>query len=80
MTGVAVNVALDAPHDDAMLTLAVIVGLTVTLIAFEVAVALAKHGLAFDVITTVTASPLANVELVKVELSVPASFPFTFHW
>ena len=63
-----------------MLTLAVIAEFTVTVIAFDVAVALSKHGIPFDVITTVTASPLANVELVKVALSVPASFPFTFHW
>ena len=35
---------------------------------------------AFDVITTVTLSPLFRVVLVKVGLFVPTSIPFTFHW
>ena len=80
MAGVAINVALDPPHNDARLTLAVIAEFTVTVIAFEVAVAISKHGIPFDVITTVTASPLDNVELMKVALFVPALVPFTFHW
>ena len=35
---------------------------------------------AFDVICTVTASPLFKVGLVKVALLVPTFAPFTFHW
>ena len=60
----------------------VIVGsaFTVMVIAFEVAGEPVRHGLALDVITTVTICPLVNVVVVKVVLFVPAFVPFTFHW
>ena len=49
------------------------------LIAFEVALA-GEAQLAFEVITTVTTSPLAKVVEVNVGELVPALAPFTFHW
>ena len=55
-------------------------GVTAATIVFEVAVAVVKHGLADDVITTLTAALLANDEVVNVGLFVPALVPFTFHW
>ena len=41
-----------------------------------------RQGVAFEVITTVTASLLLSVDDVKVSLpvTVPALLPFTFHW
>ena len=54
---------------------------TVMVTALEVAGELVKHGLAFDVITTVTASLLANVVAVNVDAVCPETLaPFTFHW
>jgi hypothetical protein len=62
-----------------MLTAGAEGALTVMVIVFEVA-GLPITPLWLDVITHVTASPLANVlELYVVEL-VPTFTPFTFHW
>jgi hypothetical protein len=61
-------------------TLAVRIGLTVMLILFEVAGEPVKQGVAFEVITHVTASVLANVVEVNVAEFVPTFVPFTFHW
>jgi hypothetical protein len=58
----------------------VLAGVTATTIVFEVAVAVVKHGLADDVITTLTAALLTKEEVVNVGLFVPALVPFTFHW
>ena len=82
--GVAVKVTLVPVHivlpgAAAMLTDGETVAVTTMVIEFDVAVV----GFAQpsdDVITTVTTSPLANVELWKVLLFVPAFTPFTFHW
>ena len=52
----------------------------VIVIVFDVAGELLKQGVALEVITTVTASLLANVVDVKVVLSVPTLLPLTFHW
>ena len=48
--------------------------------AFEVAGEPIKQGEAFEVITTVTTSPLFKALVVKVALSVPTSVLFNFHW
>ena len=53
---------------------------TVIAILFEVAGEPTKQGVALDVISTVTTSPLAKAVVVKIALSVPTLFPFTFHW
>jgi len=60
----------------------VIVGsaFTVVVIAFDVAGEPVRHGLALEVITTVTICPFVNAFVVKVALLVPAFVPFTFHW
>jgi hypothetical protein len=47
--------------------------------AFDVTVVVETQ-VALEVITQVTTSPLANVEVVKDALFVPAFVPFTFHW
>jgi hypothetical protein len=67
---VAVNVTL-APAQivlsaslDAMLTLAGKFGLTVVVIVFDVAGDPVKHGVALDVITTLTSSSFANPVVV----------------
>ena len=64
MVGVAVKVTLvpaqKVADGEAMLTLAVKIGLTVTVIGFDVAGEPDKHGLAFEVITTVTISLFDN--------------------
>ena len=39
-----------------------------------------RHGVAFEVITTVTASLLLSVDDVNIALFVPAFTLFTFHW
>ena len=66
MTGVAVKVTVVPEHtglaEAAMATLAVKIGLTVIAIAFEVAGDPSRHGAAFEVITTLITSPLANVD------------------
>jgi hypothetical protein len=62
-----------------MLTLAGKFGLTVVVMLFDVAGDPVKHGVAFEVITTLTTSPLFNVVVVKVVLFVPTFDPFTRH-
>ena len=85
MVGVAVNVTLAPEHIvlplalDAMLTLAGKFGFTVVVILFDVAGDPVKHGVAFDVITTLTTSLFASVVVVNVALFVPAFTPFSFH-
>jgi hypothetical protein len=85
LTGIALKVtdvpAQIAPAGDAaILTLACRSGLTTMIIPVEVAGDPLRHGVAFDVITTVTTSLLLRTDDVKVELLVPAFIPFTFHW
>ena len=79
----AVKVTLVPEHivvaEALILTLAVKIGLTVIEILLEVAGELVKHGVALDVITTVTISLLANVVEVNVVLFVPTLPPLTFH-
>ena len=58
---------------------AVLLGLTVLVMPVLVAVAVAAQA-ALDVNTTLTASLLANVVVVKVEELVPVLVPLTFHW
>ena len=58
---------------------AVLLGLTVLVMPVLVAVAVAAQD-ALDVKTTLTASLLANVVVVKVEELVPVLVPLTFHW
>ena len=85
LVGVAVKVTLEPAHDVcepeviAILTLATTIGFTVIIIALLVAGEPVEHGLALEVSTTVTESPFANVDDVKVELLVPAFTPFTCH-
>ena len=63
-----------------ILTLAVKIGLTVIEILLEVAGEPVKQGAALDVITTVTASLLANVVDVNVDAVSPeTSVPFICH-
>ena len=64
--------------EEAMLTLAVTVGVTTIVIALEVA-GLPVTQFAFEVITQVTTSLFAGVVDVKVLLFVPVFVPFTFH-
>ena len=84
--GVAVKVtdvpAQIAPDGDAaILTLAGNNGLTVIVIAFDVAGDPVRHGVAFDVIDTVITSSSARVDEVYVELVAPGIFtPPFFHW
>ena len=69
-----------APDGEAaILTLAGKFGFTVIVIAFDVAGEPVKHGLAVEVITTVTLSLLANEELVYVALFVPTGVAPTYH-
>ena len=86
MVGVAVNVTLVVAQIvlsaslDAMLTLAGRFAFTVVVIGFDVAGEPVKHGVAFDVITTVTTSLFVNVLVVYVALVAPTiSLPFSFH-
>ena len=85
MVGVAVNVTLVfaqivlSASLDAMLTLAGRFAFTVVVIPFDVAGEPVKHGVAFDVITTVTTSLFVNDALVYVALFVPTLVPFNFH-
>ena len=83
MVGVAVKVTfvpvhIVLPGEAAMLTDGATVPVTAMVIEFDVAVIGLAHA-SDDVITTVTTSPLASVELWKVLLLVPALTPFTFH-
>ena len=39
-----------------------------------------RHGVAFEVMTTVTTSPLARAAEVNNGLFVPTSTPLTLHW
>jgi hypothetical protein len=64
--------------DDAPPT--VLFAVTVIVTPFDVAGEPVKHGVAFDVITQVTAALFVNVvEVYVVELD-PTLVPFTFHW
>ena len=65
---------------DPTLTLAGKFGLTVIVTVFDVAGEPVEHGLAFDVITTLTVFPFANVVEVNVAAVCPETFvPLTFH-
>lgn len=64
---------------DKMLTLAGRFGFTVIVIVFDVAGEPVAQ-VAFDVMMTLTMSPLFNVVVVNVVLFVPAFAPFTCHW
>ena len=85
MVGVAVNVTLVVAQIvlsaslDAMLTLAGRFAFTVVVIAFDVAGDPVKHGVALEVITTVTTSSFVNVLVIYVALLVPTLFPLIFH-
>ena len=86
MVGVAVNVTLVPVQIvlfvafDAMLTLAVRIGLTIVVIPFDVAGEPVKHGVALDDITTVTTSLFVNVLVVYVAVVAPTiSLPLSFH-
>ena len=82
MVGVAVKVTEAPEHivvaDAATETEGVTDALTVIVMEFEVAV-VGEVQLAFDVIITVTKSPLTNVVLVNVGEFVPTLPPFTCH-
>ena len=83
LVGVAVKVTfvpvhIVLPGTAAMLTDGATVPVTAMVTEFDVAVVGLAHT-SDDVITTVTTSPLASVELWKVLLLVPALTPFTFH-
>ena len=84
LVGVAVKVTLVPAHivvaDADTDTLAGKFGLTVIVTPLEVAGDPVKHGLAFEVSSTVTTSLLFNVVVVYVLLLVPTFVPFTFHW
>ena len=86
MVGVAVNVTLVVAQIvlsaslDAMLTLAGRFAFTVVVIPFDVAGEPVKHGVALEVITTVTTSLFINVLVIYVALIAPTiSFPLSFH-
>ena len=65
---------------DAMLTLAGRFAFTVVVMPFDVAGEPVKHGVAFDVITTVITSLFVNVLMVYVALVAPTiTFPLSFH-
>jgi hypothetical protein len=61
-----------------MLTLAVRFELTLITILFDVTVVVLTQE-EVDVITQVTTSLFANVEVINAELFVPTFTPFTFH-
>ena len=85
MVGVAVKVTLVPAHIILSASLEVIVtlagnnGLTVVVIPDDVAGLPVKHGVALEVITTVTISPFDNVDVVYVALFVPILLPLSFH-
>jgi hypothetical protein len=80
--GVAVNVTLDAGQigfaEADIFTLAGKVGLTIILIAFEVAVVGTAQA-ELEVNTQVMTSPFTNTALVYVVLLIPTFTPFNFH-
>jgi hypothetical protein len=82
LVGVAVNVTLVPGQivvaEAAMLTLTGKFGLTVMVMAFEVA-GLPVAQVALDVSTQVTMSPFTRAALVNVELFVPAGEAPTYH-
>jgi hypothetical protein len=82
LVGVAVNVTLFPEHiaedDAAIATLAAADGLTVIVIAFEVAGEPVTHA-PLAVITQVTTLPLVSVLVVNVGLFVPTFVVPTFH-
>ena len=82
MVGVAVNVTEAPEHivvvGVVMLTDGVTAGLTVIVIAFDVAV-VGDAQVAVEVITQVTIAPVVSVLVVYVALLVPTFVPFTFH-
>jgi hypothetical protein len=82
--GVAVNVTDVPSHiapagEAAMLTLAGRLGLTAIVIPEDVAGDPVTHGVAFEVITTVTTSPLTSAADANDGLFVPVFTPFTLH-
>jgi hypothetical protein len=82
LVGVAVNVT-EVPEqigfeDAEILTLAGKFGFTVMVTEFEVA-GLSVAQVAFEVMTQVTTSLLARLELEYVALLVPILVPFNFH-
>ena len=85
MVGVAVNVTLVfaqivlSASLDAMLTLAGRFAFTVVVIPFDVAGDPVKHGVALDVITTVTTSLFVNVLVIYVALLDPTLASLSFH-
>ena len=84
-TGVAVKVTDVPAHtglaDAPIVTLTGRIELTVIVIAFDVDGDPVRHGVAFEVITTVIMSPSARVDEVYVELFAPGIFaPPFFHW
>ena len=85
MVGVAVKVTLVPAHIILSASLEVIVtlagnnGLTVVVIPDDVAGLPVKHGVALDVITTVTTSLLTKVVVVYLLLFVPILLPLSFH-
>ena len=85
MVGVAVKVTLVPEHIILSASLEVIVtlagsnGFTVVVIDPDVAGLPVKHGVALDIITTVTTSPFDNVDVVKTLLFVPTLLPLSFH-
>jgi hypothetical protein len=84
LVGVAVKVT-DVPEHiapagtAAIDTLAASIGLTVIVIAFDVAGLPVGHGAIFDVSTQVTISPLARAAFVYVGLFNPTFAPLSFH-
>lgn len=66
-------------EDVLILTVGVTAAFTAIVIALEVAVVVDAQS-AFELITQVTTSLFANVEVAKVTAFVPAFEPFTFHW
>lgn len=84
LVGVAVKVTLVPAQmvpagTAAMLTLAVNEELTVMVTGLEIA-GLPEGQVALEIISQVTISPWAKVELVNVGLFEPRAPPFTFHW
>jgi hypothetical protein len=70
---------MEPEGEAAMVTPGVTLAVTVIVIGELVAVVVVVQ-FAFEVITTVTASPFASVVEVKVGLFVPAFEPLTLHW
>jgi uncharacterized ion transporter superfamily protein YfcC len=60
-------------------TLTANIGLTVIVIALDVAGLPVGQGVIFEVITHVTTFPFARAAFVYVELFIPTLIPFNFH-